>query len=77
VGNFLNGHKFIHLNPLNTANKLSCSLWDIPQAVVRVTAGPGVFIVCTADNANAFCHSTQTLALLCSEFFLQYGLKCI
>jgi hypothetical protein len=26
VGNFLNGHKFIHLNPLNTANKLSCSL---------------------------------------------------
>jgi hypothetical protein len=49
---------FFHLNPLNTANKLSCSSWDIPQAVVRVTAVPGVSIVCTADNATAFCHST-------------------
>jgi len=42
---------------------------------VRVTAGPGIFIVCNEDNGKVFfIYSTQILGLLCSEFFLQYGL---
>ena len=77
VWSCLNRHNFIPANLLNADNKLSRSACHRLQAVVRVTAGPRFFIVCNAHNGTVFFHSTQILGLLCSEFFLQYGLRYI
>ena len=62
VGSCPNPLKFIHLNLLNAANKLSRSACHRLQAVVRVTAGPRFFIGCKADNGTAFLYSTQILS---------------
>jgi hypothetical protein len=53
-------------------------LHEIDSRLLCVSsAGPGFFVVCNADNGTVFFHSTQVLGLLCSEFFLQYGLRYI
>jgi len=77
VGSCLNRHTFIHLNLLNTANKLSV-LHEIDCRLLSGSPQGQEFLLCaTQIMVKYFFHSAQLLGLLCSDFCPQYGLSYI